>query len=130
MFLRILDKLTAIRKSGVESATGGSEVRKAKKRKVTNTQRDRFYAAPSKASSRAPSSRKGTVPYTGMVKKSWITEHSGGYLKMKEDLPWWKSFAAKVCDADFNAGDRDFLDELDDDTLSEDGDTAGGAIGE
>jgi hypothetical protein len=60
-----------------------------------------------------------TISYIGMVRKSWIREHSGGYFKTVPDLPWWKTFDEQITPEDISAIDQQFLDELPDDTPSE-----------
>jgi hypothetical protein len=94
-----------------------------KKRKVSarsqkNVKRT-FYGAPSKMNDRGPSSSKTpkTIPFIGMVRKSWRKENDPkGLLRLRQNYEWWDEFEAKIQDGDISSDDQAYLAELDSDS--------------
>src|ERR1700722_3658325 len=119
--VRSLKTCTAPVKEEVEGNAPAANAQPAhKKRKVSTRSKKNvkqtFYGAPSKMNDRSPSSSKTvkTVPFTGIVRKSWHKEiDPKSLLCLRENYGWWDEFEAKIQDGDISSDDQVYLAELD-----------------
>jgi hypothetical protein len=95
-----------------------------KRRRVSKSKiRKTFYGAPSKVNNHPPASSKApkTIPFVGMVRKSWCKKYdSDNTMQLRDNFDWWNEFEEKIEGGDISADDLAYLAEIEDDSGSED----------
>src|SRR6202020_2549759 len=106
---------------------GNTQPARKKRRVSTKSSKAKktFYGAPSKMNTRAPASSKNprTIPFVGMVRKSWRKEFDADdTMQLRVDHDWWSGFVDKIQDGDISEEDLAYLAEIEDDSAVDDND--------